>query len=105
LQVSYVKTISKQEQYLCKLFSQLEYEEKYLTIMICNAVYVGFLAFLIASLSSLLVTPFPSPSSSSSSSSSYQRRWLRSQTTSLENGIIPRWWVQHLSSYNSCLAV
>uniref|UniRef100_A0A8C3FFH2 Folliculin interacting protein 2 n=2 Tax=Chrysemys picta bellii TaxID=8478 RepID=A0A8C3FFH2_CHRPI len=44
-----------------------------------------------ASLSSLLITPFPSPSSSSSSSSSYQRRWLRSQTTSLENGIIPRW--------------
>ncbi|XP_024601907.1 folliculin-interacting protein 2 [Neophocaena asiaeorientalis asiaeorientalis] len=43
-----------------------------------------------ASLSSLLVTPFPSPSSSTSSSSSYQRRWLRSQTTSLENGIIPR---------------
>ncbi|XP_072477476.1 folliculin-interacting protein 2 isoform X4 [Notamacropus eugenii] len=44
-----------------------------------------------ASLSSLLITPFPSPSSSSSSSSSYQRRWLRSQTTSLENGIVPRW--------------
>uniref|UniRef100_A0A8C8RIF8 Folliculin interacting protein 2 n=1 Tax=Pelusios castaneus TaxID=367368 RepID=A0A8C8RIF8_9SAUR len=44
-----------------------------------------------ASLSSLLITPFPSPSSSTSSSSSYQRRWLRSQTTSLENGIIPRW--------------
>ncbi|XP_036171188.1 folliculin-interacting protein 2 isoform X3 [Myotis myotis] len=43
-----------------------------------------------ASLSSLLITPFPSPSSSTSSSSSYQRRWLRSQTTSLENGIIPR---------------
>lgn len=43
-----------------------------------------------ASLSSLLITPFPSPSSSSSSSSSYQRRWLRSQTTSLENGIFPR---------------
>ncbi|XP_028610748.1 folliculin-interacting protein 2 isoform X3 [Grammomys surdaster] len=43
-----------------------------------------------ASLSSLLVTPFPSPSSSTSSSSSYQRRWLRSQTTSLENGIFPR---------------
>ncbi|XP_038611102.1 folliculin-interacting protein 2 isoform X2 [Tachyglossus aculeatus] len=42
-----------------------------------------------ASLSSLLVTPFPSPTSSSSSS--YQRRWLRSQTTSLENGIVPRW--------------
>nr|XP_056711221.1 folliculin-interacting protein 2 [Euleptes europaea] len=41
-----------------------------------------------ASLSSLLMTPLPSPSSSSSS---YQRRWLRSQTTSLENGIIPRW--------------
>ncbi|XP_043826317.1 LOW QUALITY PROTEIN: folliculin-interacting protein 2 [Dromiciops gliroides] len=44
-----------------------------------------------ASLSSLLITPYPSPSSSSSSSSSYQRRWLRSQTTSLENGIVPRW--------------
>ncbi|XP_005401024.1 PREDICTED: folliculin-interacting protein 2 isoform X1 [Chinchilla lanigera] len=43
-----------------------------------------------ASLSSLLITPFPSPSASTSSSSSYQRRWLRSQTTSLENGIIPR---------------
>ncbi|XP_004708797.1 folliculin-interacting protein 2 isoform X4 [Echinops telfairi] len=43
-----------------------------------------------ASLSSLLITPFPSPSSSASSSSSYQRRWLRSQTTSLENGLIPR---------------
>ncbi|XP_004450857.2 folliculin-interacting protein 2 isoform X4 [Dasypus novemcinctus] len=43
-----------------------------------------------ASLSSLLITPFPSPTSSTSSSSSYQRRWLRSQTTSLENGIIPR---------------
>uniref|UniRef100_A0A6J0SQB0 Folliculin-interacting protein 2 isoform X1 n=1 Tax=Pogona vitticeps TaxID=103695 RepID=A0A6J0SQB0_9SAUR len=41
-----------------------------------------------ASLSSLLMTPLPSPTSSSSS---YQRRWLRSQTTSLENGIIPRW--------------
>ncbi|XP_015280244.1 PREDICTED: folliculin-interacting protein 2 [Gekko japonicus] len=41
-----------------------------------------------ASLSSLLMTPLPSPSSASSS---YQRRWLRSQTTSLENGIIPRW--------------
>ncbi|XP_053111185.1 folliculin-interacting protein 2 isoform X3 [Hemicordylus capensis] len=41
-----------------------------------------------ASLSSLLMTPLPSPSSSSSS---YQRRWFRSQTTSLENGIIPRW--------------
>ncbi|XP_067898023.1 folliculin-interacting protein 2-like isoform X2 [Heterodontus francisci] len=46
-----------------------------------------------ASLSSLLITPFPSPNSSSSSScaSSFQRRWLRSQTTSLENGIFPRW--------------
>lgn len=43
-----------------------------------------------ASLSSLLITPFPSPSSSTSSSSSYQRRWLRSQTTSLENGVFPR---------------
>uniref|UniRef100_UPI00398ECF33 folliculin-interacting protein 2-like isoform X2 n=1 Tax=Pristiophorus japonicus TaxID=55135 RepID=UPI00398ECF33 len=46
-----------------------------------------------ASLSSLLITPFPSPNSSFSSScaSSFQRRWLRSQTTSLENGIFPRW--------------
>ncbi|KAG8453876.1 hypothetical protein GDO86_000484 [Hymenochirus boettgeri] len=46
-----------------------------------------------ASLSSLLLTPLPSPSSSFSSSyaSSYQRRWLRSQTTSLENGVVPRW--------------
>ncbi|KAM4051628.1 folliculin-interacting protein 2 isoform 2-T2 [Anomaloglossus baeobatrachus] len=46
-----------------------------------------------ASLSSLLITPLPSPSSSFSSScaSSYQRRWLRSQTTSLENGVVPRW--------------
>ncbi|XP_066574115.1 folliculin-interacting protein 2 isoform X2 [Amia ocellicauda] len=45
-----------------------------------------------ASLSSLLVTPLPSPNSSFSSScaSSYQRRWLRSQTTSLENGPVPR---------------
>ncbi|XP_027622374.1 folliculin-interacting protein 2 isoform X2 [Tupaia chinensis] len=43
-----------------------------------------------ASLSSLLITPLPSPSSSASSSSSYQRRWLRSQTTSLENGVVPR---------------
>ncbi|XP_018086545.1 folliculin-interacting protein 2 isoform X3 [Xenopus laevis] len=46
-----------------------------------------------ASLSSLLITPLPSPGSSYSSNyaSSYQRRWLRSQTTSLENGVIPRW--------------
>uniref|UniRef100_A0A8D0GXK4 Folliculin interacting protein 2 n=1 Tax=Sphenodon punctatus TaxID=8508 RepID=A0A8D0GXK4_SPHPU len=44
-----------------------------------------------ASLSSLLITPFSSPSSLASSSSSYQRRWLRSQMTSLENGIVPRW--------------
>ncbi|XP_056346274.1 folliculin-interacting protein 2 isoform X3 [Oenanthe melanoleuca] len=51
-----------------------------------------------ASLSSLLVTPLPSPSSSSSSSSSYQRRWLRSQTTSLENGIIPRWSTEEMFS-------
>ncbi|XP_039631552.1 folliculin-interacting protein 1 isoform X1 [Polypterus senegalus] len=45
-----------------------------------------------ASLSSLLVTPFHSPGSSltSSCASSYQRRWLRSQTTSLENGVFPR---------------
>lgn len=47
-----------------------------------------------ASLSSLLITPFPSPGSSltGSCASSYQRRWLRSQTTSLENGVFPRWW-------------
>ncbi|XP_073432777.1 folliculin-interacting protein 2 isoform X4 [Dendrobates tinctorius] len=46
-----------------------------------------------ASLSSLLITPLPSPSSSFSSNcaSSYQRRWLRSQITSLENGVVPRW--------------
>lgn len=52
------------------------------------------LSFIVASLSSLLITPFPSPSSSltSSCASSYQRRWLRSQTTSLENGVFPRWW-------------
>uniref|UniRef100_A0A4W4HCD5 Folliculin interacting protein 2 n=1 Tax=Electrophorus electricus TaxID=8005 RepID=A0A4W4HCD5_ELEEL len=39
-----------------------------------------------ASLSSLLATPLPSPGSSSSSgcASSYQRRWLRSQATSLQ---------------------
>ncbi|KAJ8266886.1 hypothetical protein GJAV_G00135800 [Gymnothorax javanicus] len=49
-----------------------------------------------ASLSSLLVTPFPSPGSSftSSCASSYHRRWLRSQTTSLENGVFPRWSVE-----------
>ncbi|XP_055082578.1 folliculin-interacting protein 1 isoform X2 [Periophthalmus magnuspinnatus] len=49
-----------------------------------------------ASLSSLWITPFPSPSSSltSSCASSYQRRWLRSQTTSLENGVFPRWSVE-----------
>ncbi|XP_041119322.1 folliculin-interacting protein 2-like isoform X3 [Polyodon spathula] len=46
-----------------------------------------------ASLRTLLVTPFPSPSNciSSSCASSYQRRWLRSQTTSLEKGPVPRW--------------
>ncbi|OCT87791.1 folliculin-interacting protein 1 isoform X1 [Xenopus laevis] len=49
-----------------------------------------------ASLSSLLITPFPSPSSSlnSSCASSYQRRWRRSQTTSLENGVFPRWSIE-----------
>ncbi|XP_041079205.1 folliculin-interacting protein 1-like isoform X4 [Polyodon spathula] len=49
-----------------------------------------------ASLSSLLITPFPSPGSSltSSCASSYQRRLLRSQTTSLENGVFPRWSVE-----------
>ncbi|XP_056586761.1 folliculin-interacting protein 1 isoform X2 [Triplophysa dalaica] len=49
-----------------------------------------------ASLSSLLITPFPSPGSSltSSCASSYQRRWIRSQTTSLENGVFPRWSVE-----------
>uniref|UniRef100_A0A3B1J5M4 Folliculin interacting protein 2 n=1 Tax=Astyanax mexicanus TaxID=7994 RepID=A0A3B1J5M4_ASTMX len=45
-----------------------------------------------SSLSSLLATPMPSPGSSSSSgcASSYQRRWLRSQATSLQHGPIPR---------------
>ncbi|CAK6976300.1 folliculin-interacting protein 1 isoform X1 [Scomber scombrus] len=50
-----------------------------------------------ASLSSLLSQPpFPSPGSSltSSCASSYQRRWRRSQTTSLENGVVPRWSVE-----------
>ncbi|XP_029797726.1 folliculin-interacting protein 1 isoform X3 [Suricata suricatta] len=49
-----------------------------------------------ASLSSLLITPFPSPNSSltRSCASSYQRRWRRSQTTSLENGVFPRWSVE-----------
>ncbi|KAK6493313.1 folliculin-interacting protein 2 isoform X1 [Huso huso] len=53
-----------------------------------------------ASLSSLLVTPFPSPSNyfSSSCASSYQRRWLRSQTTSLENGPVPRWYTDETFS-------
>ncbi|KAL7989170.1 hypothetical protein Chor_011836 [Crotalus horridus] len=59
-----------------------------------------------ASLSSLLITPFPSPSSSlnRSCASSYQRRWRRSQTTSLENGVFPRWSVEesfNLSDDNS----
>ncbi|XP_050964205.1 folliculin-interacting protein 2 isoform X1 [Labeo rohita] len=46
-----------------------------------------------ASLSSLLATPLPSPGSSFSSgcASSYQRRWLRSQATSLQHGPVPRW--------------
>ncbi|XP_009305638.1 folliculin-interacting protein 2 isoform X2 [Danio rerio] len=46
-----------------------------------------------ASLSSLLATPQPSPGSSFSSgcASSYQRRWLRSQATSLQHGPMPRW--------------
>ncbi|XP_072446715.1 folliculin-interacting protein 1 isoform X2 [Chiloscyllium punctatum] len=49
-----------------------------------------------ASLSSLLITPFPSPSSSlpNSCASSYYRRWRRSQNTSLENGVFPRWSVE-----------
>ncbi|XP_041049197.1 folliculin-interacting protein 1 isoform X2 [Carcharodon carcharias] len=49
-----------------------------------------------ASLSSLLITPFPSPSSSlpNSCASSYHRRWRRSQNTSLENGVFPRWSVE-----------
>ncbi|XP_043917988.1 folliculin-interacting protein 2 isoform X2 [Protopterus annectens] len=53
-----------------------------------------------ASLSSLLIPSFPSPGSSLSggSSSSYQRRWLRSQTTSLENGIVPRWYTEETFS-------
>lgn len=57
-----------------------------------------------ASLSSLLITPFPSPGSSltSSCASSYQRRWLRSQTTSLENGVFPRWWGLDASVQTQC---
>lgn len=59
---------------------------------------------LLASLSSLLITPFPSPGSSltSSCASSYQRRWLRSITTSLENGVFPRWWdaCDHMSTHS-----
>ncbi|KAG8507807.1 Folliculin-interacting protein 1 [Galemys pyrenaicus] len=53
-------------------------------------------SFFAASLSSLLITPFPSPNSSltRSCASSYQRRWRRSQTTSLENGVFPRWSVE-----------
>ncbi|XP_069508628.1 folliculin-interacting protein 1 isoform X2 [Ambystoma mexicanum] len=60
-----------------------------------------------ASLSSLLITPFPSPTSSltSSCASSYQRRWRRSQTTSLENGVFPRWSVEesfNMSDESGC---
>ncbi|XP_054832180.1 folliculin-interacting protein 1 isoform X2 [Eublepharis macularius] len=49
-----------------------------------------------ASLSSLLITPFPSPGSSlnRSCAGSYQRRLRRNQTTSLENGVFPRWSVE-----------
>ncbi|TRY90351.1 hypothetical protein DNTS_023632, partial [Danionella cerebrum] len=45
-----------------------------------------------ASLSSLLATPLPSPGSSLSSgcASSFQRRYLRSQATSLQHGPVPR---------------
>lgn len=57
-----------------------------------------------ASLSSLLITPFPSPGSSltGSCASSYQRRWRRSQTTSLENGVFPRWWDMDTSGLTQC---
>ncbi|XP_072526415.1 folliculin-interacting protein 2 isoform X2 [Salminus brasiliensis] len=53
-----------------------------------------------ASLSSLLATPMPSPGSSSSSgcASSYQRRWLRSQATSLQHGPFPRWSTEEMFS-------
>lgn len=53
-----------------------------------------------ASLSSLLIPSLPSPGSSfsGSCSSSYQRRWLRSQTTNLENGIVPRWYTEETFS-------
>ncbi|XP_016360158.1 folliculin-interacting protein 2-like [Sinocyclocheilus anshuiensis] len=53
-----------------------------------------------ASLSSLLATPLPSPGSSFSSglSSSYQRRWLRSQATSLQHGPMPRWNTEEMFS-------
>uniref|UniRef100_A0A671MK94 Folliculin-interacting protein 2-like n=1 Tax=Sinocyclocheilus anshuiensis TaxID=1608454 RepID=A0A671MK94_9TELE len=53
-----------------------------------------------ASLSSLLATPLPSPGSSFSSgcASSYQRRWLRSQATSLQHGPMPRWNTEEMFS-------
>ncbi|XP_051560184.1 folliculin-interacting protein 2-like isoform X2 [Myxocyprinus asiaticus] len=53
-----------------------------------------------ASLSSLLATPIPSPGSSFSSgcASSYQRRWLRSQATSLQHGPMPRWSTEEMFS-------
>ncbi|XP_026059765.1 folliculin-interacting protein 2 isoform X2 [Carassius auratus] len=53
-----------------------------------------------ASLSSLLATPLPSPGSSFSSgcASSYQRRWHRSQATSLQHGPIPRWNTEEMFS-------
>uniref|UniRef100_A0A672K6B6 Folliculin-interacting protein 2-like n=1 Tax=Sinocyclocheilus grahami TaxID=75366 RepID=A0A672K6B6_SINGR len=53
-----------------------------------------------ASLSSLLATPLPSPGSSFSSgcASSYQRRWIRSQATSLQHGPMPRWNTEEMFS-------
>ncbi|XP_028831953.1 folliculin-interacting protein 2 [Denticeps clupeoides] len=44
-----------------------------------------------ASLTSQLATPLPSPGSSSNSGGSFQRRWLRSQATSLHHGLVPPW--------------
>lgn len=70
---------------------------KWLTLLL-------FIFVFEASLSSLLITPFPSPGSSltSSCASSYQRRWLRSQTTSLENGVFPRWWDLDTPALKQC---
>ncbi|XP_051745471.1 folliculin-interacting protein 2 isoform X2 [Ctenopharyngodon idella] len=62
-----------------------------------------------ASLSSLLATPLPSPGSSFNSgcASSYQRRWLRSQATSLQHGPMPRWSTEEMFNLSdeSCSSI